>query len=261
MIQNTMNNDRPLILVSNDDGYMAKGINTLMRLLTAFGDVVVVAPHTGRSGKGCAITSEVPVKVWKVFEEPGLQVFACTGTPCDCVKIAFDAVLSKRPSLVVGGINHGDNSAVNVHYSGTMGVVIEGCMKEIPSIAFSLCSHDADADFAPALSVIKNIVAQVLRHGLPKGSCLNVNFPDSPAYAGVKVCRQATGQWVNEWKGHEHPNGGTWYWLTGSFSCDDCEPDSDKRALEENYVAITPTKIDMTDYALLDEMRNWSLNS
>lgn len=254
------NNSRPLILVSNDDGYMAKGINVLVRVLMEFGDVVVVAPHTGRSGKGCAITSEVPVKVWKVSEEQGLQVYACTGTPCDCVKIAFDSVLSRRPSLVVGGINHGDNSAVNAHYSGTMGVVLEGCMKEVPSIAFSLCSHDADADFSATLPVIRRVVAAVLQRGLPIGSCLNVNFPDAPSYAGVRVCRQAYGQWVNEWKGHEHPNGGTWYWLTGSFQCSESGSlDADKVALENNYVAITPTKIDLTDYSLLNDMQGWGL--
>ena len=238
----TENNSRPLILVSNDDGYMAKGINVLVRVLMEFGDVVVVAPHTGRSGKGCAITSEVPVKVWKVSEEQGLQVYACTGTPCDCVKIAFDSVLSRRPSLVVGGINHGDNS------------------KEVPSIAFSLCSHDADADFSATLPVIRRVVAAVLQRGLPTGSCLNVNFPDAPSYAGVRVCRQAYGQWVNEWKGHEHPNGGTWYWLTGSFQCSESGSlDADKVALENNYVAITPTKIDLTDYSLLNDMQGWGL--
>lgn len=254
-----MSDERPLILVSNDDGYSAKGINVLMRVLMEFGDVVVVAPHTGRSGKGCSITSEVPINVWKVSEEPGLQVYACTGTPCDCVKVACHSVLSRRPALVVGGINHGDNSAVNAHYSGTMGVVIEGCMKGIPSIAFSLCSHDADADFSATKPVVRKIVAQVLRRGLPSGSCLNVNFPDTPNYAGVKICRQASGEWVNEWEAHEHPRGGRWYWLTGNFECSDTAPDSDRVALDENWVTITPTTIDFTDYALLNDMKNWEL--
>ncbi len=254
-----MNNERPLILVSNDDGYKAKGINELMHLLTEFGDVVVVAPHTGRSGKGCAITSELPVKVWKVNEEPHLQVFACTGTPCDCVKIAFDSILERRPSLVVGGINHGDNSAVNAHYSGTMGVVIEGCMKEVPSVAFSLCSHDADADFSHTLPVIRKIVGEVMSRSLPIGSCLNVNFPDTKSYAGIKVCRQANGCWVNEWEGCKDPKGNQWYWLTGSFECKDNDKDCDRVALDNNYVTITPTRIDFTDYSLLEDMKNWSL--
>ena len=253
--------ERPLILISNDDGYSAKGIGVLMNVLTEFGDVVVVAPHTGRSGKGCAITSENPVKYWEVKNTPRLKVYACTGTPVDCVKLAFHSILKRRPALVVGGINHGDNSAVNAHYSGTMGIVFEGCMKEIPSIAFSLCSHDADADFMPAVPYIRNIVSEVLQRGLPVGSCLNVNFPDSPSYAGVKVCRQANGQWVNEWGAHEHPNGGVWYWLTGSFNCKDTAADADRVALDNNYVTITPTRIDVTDYSLLESMKEWNLDS
>ena len=249
--------DRPLILVSNDDGYQAKGINCLIEVLREFGDVVVVAPHTGRSGKGCAITSETPIKVTEVRKEPGLTVYSCTGTPSDCIKLACHAYVPRRPDLVVGGINHGDNSAVNAHYSGTMGVVIEGCMKGIPSIAFSLCSHDADADFTPTYDVIRRVVAQVLAKGLPLGSCLNVNFPDSPSYAGVKVCRQAMGRWVNEWGAHEHPRGGQWWWLTGEFEIDECDPAADRVALDNNYVTITPTTIDFTDYRLLADMQGW----
>ncbi|MBR5893244.1 MAG: 5'/3'-nucleotidase SurE [Bacteroidaceae bacterium] len=255
-----MKNERPLILVSNDDGYLAKGINVLMRALVELGDVIVVAPHTGRSGKGCAITSEIPVKLWQISEEPGLKVYACTGTPSDCIKLACHTVVERRPSLIIGGINHGDNSAVNAHYSGTMGVVIEGCMKGIPSIAFSLCSHDEDADFSPTLPYIRSIVRNVLDKGLPYGSCLNVNFPDSPQYAGIKVCRQANGQWINEWEGHTHPRGGNWYWLTGSFECCDTSADADRVALDNNYATITPTRIDFTDYKLLDELKEWDIH-
>lgn len=252
--------ERPLILVSNDDGYKAKGINSLVGVLKEFGDVIVVAPHTGRSGKGCAITSENPIKVWEVSSQPGLKIYACTGTPCDCIKLACHSVVPRTPSLIVGGINHGDNSAVNAHYSGTMGVVIEGCMKNIPSIAFSLCSHDEDADFSPTFPYIRKIVAEVLRRGLPQGSCLNVNFPDTPRYAGIKACRQASGEWVNEWESHNHPRGGEWWWLTGDFVLRESDERADRVALSNNYVTITPTKIDFTDYSLLDEINNnWEL--
>ena len=255
-------NERPLILVSNDDGYKAKGINCLVDVLKEFGDVDVVAPHKGRSAQGCAITSEVPVKLIPLTDDLNAPVrrYACTGTPCDCVKAAVDG-RNVKYDLVVGGINHGDNSAVNAHYSGTMGVVLEGCMKGIPSIAFSLCSHDADADFTPTFEVIRKIVAKVLEKGLPKGSCLNVNFPDSPSYAGIKVCRQAMGRWVNEWDVKDDPRGsnGKWLFLTGDFVLDDTDPEADRVALDNNYVAITPVKIDMTDYGLLDEIRQWNL--
>ena len=252
-------NERPLILVSNDDGYKAKGINCLVDVLKELGDVVVVAPHTGRSGKGCAITSETPIKVELVSREDGVEVYSCTGTPCDCVKVAFHSVLGRTPDIVVGGINHGDNSAVNAHYSGTMGVVLEGCMKGVPSVAFSLCSHDADADFTPTYDVIRRVVSNVLERGLPVGSCLNVNFPDTPEYAGVKICRQAVGRWVNEWESHEHPRGGQWWWLTGDFVVDEEDIEADRVALTSNYVAITPTKIDFTDYGLLETLKGWDL--
>ncbi len=250
-------NERPLILVSNDDGYHAKGINSLLGVLKEFGDVIAVAPHTGRSGKGCSITSEIPVKLTKVQSGPGLEIYSCTGTPCDCIKLACHAVVPRKPDLVVGGINHGDNSAVNAHYSGTMGVVLEGCMKGIPSIAFSLCSHDADADFTPTFDVIRKVVRNVLQHGLPVGSCLNVNFPDIPQYKGVKVCRQARGSWVNEWGAHNHPRGGEWWWLTGEFVTAENDERADRVALDNGYVAITPTTIDLTDYRLLEDMRSW----
>lgn len=250
-------NERPLILVSNDDGYQAKGINSLLGVLKEFGDVIAVAPHTGRSGKGCAITSEVPVKLTKVHSEPGLEIYSCTGTPCDCIKLGCHAVVPRKPDLVVGGINHGDNSAVNAHYSGTMGVVMEGCMKGIPSIAFSLCSHDADANFTPTFDVIRKVVRNVLERGLPVGSCLNVNFPDIPQYKGVKVCRQARGSWVNEWGAHSHPRGGEWWWLTGEFVTAENDERADRVALDKGYVAITPTTIDLTDYRLLEDMQGW----
>lgn len=250
---------RPLILVSNDDGYMAKGIGCLVDIVAKTGDVVVVAPDTGRSGKGCAITSERPVTRRLISKKNGVIVYSCTGTPADCVKLAFDKLLVRKPDLVIGGINHGDNSAVNAHYSGTMGVVFEGCMKGVPSIAFSLCSHDSDADFTPTYPVIEKIIDEVLKRGLPKGCCLNVNFPEHAPYKGVAICRQATGVWVNEWQAHEHPRGGEWYWLTGEFVTEDKDNGADKVALANNYVSITPTRIDLTDYDLLKEMKDWEL--
>lgn len=140
-----------------------------------------------------------PVHYQLVKREVGLTVYKCTGTPTDCIKLALGSVLDRKPDLIVGGINHGDNSAINVHYSGTMGVVIEGCLKGIPSIGFSLCNHRPDADFEPSGPYIRKIAAMILEKGLPPLTCLNVNFPDTPNLKGVKVCEQAKGCWVNEW--------------------------------------------------------------
>ena len=249
--------DKPLILIANDDGVDAPGIKVLTRLMRRLGQVVVVAPDSARSGYSCAITTHGTVRLNHVSGEPGLEVYSCSGTPSDCVKLALEKILGRKPSLMVSGINHGDNSAVNAHYSGTMGIVLEGCMKGIPSVAFSLCSHDPDADFSPTYDVIRKVVAMVLERGLPKGSCLNVNFPDCPSYAGVKVCRRAMGRWVNEWGSHQHPRGGEWWWLTGEFALEENDPSADRVALDNNYVAITPTTIDFTDYRLLQDMQGW----
>ncbi|MEG0647814.1 MAG: 5'/3'-nucleotidase SurE, partial [Bacteroides sp.] len=133
-----MENQRPLILVSNDDGITAKGISELIKFLRPLGEIVVMAPDSPRSGSGCALTVTEPVHFQQVRRDVGLTVYKCSGTPTDCIKLARNTVLDREPSLVVGGINHGDNSATNVHYSGTMAVVIEGCLNGIPSIGFSL---------------------------------------------------------------------------------------------------------------------------
>ena len=157
-----MEKHKPLILISNDDGFSAKGINELVKTLAGLGEIVVMAPDGPRSGASGAITSELPVRYFKVREEKDLIVYKCTGTPVDCVKLALFELLPRCPDLVIGGINHGDNSAVNVHYSGTMGVVIEGCLKGVPAIGYSLCDHDADADFNPMLPYVRKITEMVL---------------------------------------------------------------------------------------------------
>ncbi|MBQ8521386.1 MAG: 5'/3'-nucleotidase SurE [Bacteroides sp.] len=254
-----MNPNRPLILISNDDGYQAKGINELIDTLRPVGDIVVMAPDGPRSGAACAMTSEHPVRYYKVREEKGVVVYRCTGTPVDCVKLALH-ILPRRPDLVVGGINHGDNSSVNVHYSGTMGVVLEGCMKGIPSIGFSLCDHAPDANFKPMLSAVENIVLSVLEHRLPEGVCLNVNAPVAESYKGVRICRQTQGAWENEWKRCPHPRGGEYYWLTGNYvTKEPVVEETDHWALDNGYIAITPIQIDMTAYGVMEELKSWNL--
>lgn len=254
-----MKEQKPLIFLSNDDGIKAKGLNELIRGLRGMGEIIVMAPDGPRSGSSGAMTSEQPVRYYKVSEEEDLTVYKCTGTPVDCVKLALHAVVTRRPDVIIGGINHGDNSSVNVHYSGTMGVVIEGCLKGIPSVGYSLCNHSADADFSSLLPYVRHITGEVLERGLPSGVCLNVNFPDTPVFKGVRICRQTDGTWINEWERNRHPRGGEYFWLTGEF--DNYEPeaeDSDHWALNQGYVAITPTKIDVTAYGMINELKNWN---
>lgn len=253
-----MENQRPLILVSNDDGITAKGISELIKFLRPLGEIVVMAPDTPRSGTACSLTVKEPIHYQLLRKEVGLTVYKCSGTPTDCVKLAFHTVLERKPDLVIGGINHGDNSAVNVHYSGTMGVVMEGCLKGVPSVAFSLCSHEADADFEPAGEYIRDIVRKLLEKGLPPLTCLNVNIPNTKELKGVRICQQSRGQWVNEWEHFAHREDTQYYWLTGEFQQTDTENEkSDCWALANDYIAITPTTVDMTAYELMDELQTW----
>lgn len=255
-----MSDRRPLLLLSNDDGVDAKGIGELMQVLRPMADLVVMAPDGPRSGASCAITSEHPLHYQLVRKEPGLTVYRCNGTPVDCVKLALHVLEDRLPDMVIGGINHGDNSSVNVHYSGTMGVVIEGCLKGIPSVGFSLCNHDPNADFTPCRPYVEAIVRKVLEKGLPAGTCLNVNFPDVTELKGIRICRQTKGTWRSEFVRADHPRGGQYFWLTGRY--ENQEPDNEQTdhwALDNGYAAITPTQIDMTAYGLMKELEGWSV--
>lgn len=255
-----MKNERSLILISNDDGVNAKGLHELVNALADSSEIVVMAPDGPRSGFSCAITSEYPIKYRRVKKEADLTIYQCNGSPVDCIKLALFELSPRYPDLIIGGINHGDNSSVNIHYSGTMGVVIEGCLKGIPSIGFSLCNHDADADFGPMIPYVKQIVRETLKNGLPKGICLNVNAPLTDEIKGVHICRQTKGEWTNEWKRNLHPRGGEYFWLTGCYvNQEPAAEETDQWALSNNYIAVTPVQIDMTAYAMMDKLKHWNL--
>ena len=251
-----MTKNRPQILIANDDGFRAKGINCLIDMLRPLADLVVCAPEDARSGFACAFSATTPLRLRLRRKEEGLQVWSCNGTPVDCVKLALDRIPDCRPDLIVGGINHGDNASVNTHYSGTMGIVLEGCMKYIPSIAFSLCDYDADADFEPMQPYVQAFTKRVLAEGLPRGVCLNINFPKGTAYKGTKVCRMAYGTWYDETVGCHHPRGYDYYWMVGHYRNDEPErEDTDNWALQHGYIAITPTRIDVTAYEAMAQMK------
>jgi 5'-nucleotidase len=203
----------------------------------------------------------VPLRLHLQRQEEGLQVWSSNGTPVDCVKLALARIVDRRPDMIVGGINHGDNGSVNSHYSGTMGVVMEGCMKYIPSVAFSLCDHRPDADFEPMRPYVEKYTRYVLKNGLPKGVCLNINFPllvncgernADGGYRGVKVCRMAMGSWCNEITTCHHPRGYDYHWMVGNYRNDEPEAeDTDNWALAHGYIAITPTTFDVTAHECL----------
>ncbi|GAB6982298.1 5'/3'-nucleotidase SurE [Prevotella dentasini] len=257
-----MDSNKPLILISNDDGYHSNGIRTLVSFLSDFADVLVCAPEAARSGFSCAFSAVDYLRLKRRHNIPDCEVWSCTGTPVDCVKLALDQLTPhRRPDMIIGGINHGDNSSVNNHYSGTMGIAYEGCMKYIPSIAFSSCDYNTDADLSYLRDYVRKIVKRVLAEGLPKGICLNVNFPKAERFEGLKVCRMGFGSWINEVVVRDHPRGFRYYWMTGEYRNDEPEAtDNDQWALAHGYVSVTPTKIDVTGFEVMEQMKGWEEN-
>ena len=253
-----MKNER-LIFVTNDDGYQAKGFVAAIEIARKFGRVVAVAPERTQSGMSQAITMYNPLYLKRVREEEGLEVYSLSGTPVDCAKMAFDYMFEGRiPDLVISGVNHGSNAAVNVLYSGTMGAAIEGSFYGCPSIGLSVTTHDLDADFSAAVHFGEQIVRSVLEGGVPTPLCLNVNIPDVPIeqIQGVKVCRQTRGYWREEFFSRQDPHNRQYFWLTGGFC--NAEPeaeDTDEWALAHNYISVVPVQVDMTDYSRLGALK------
>jgi 5'-nucleotidase len=254
---------KPVILITNDDGIMAPGIRNLVAFMREIGDVVVVAPNKGQSGMGHAVTITHPLRLEKVDVDGDHQEYSCSGTPVDCVKLAVNKVLHRKPDVLVSGINHGSNSSINVIYSGTMSAAIEGAMEGIPSIGFSLLDYSLDADFVSSKSYIQNIVRNVLNHGLPKGNCLNVNIPavKTDKIKGVRVCRQADANWVEEFDHRKDPRGKDYYWLTGKFELFEDADETDEWALANNYISVVPIQFDFTAYPLIEKLKNWNFNA
>lgn len=215
--------NKPLIFLTNDDGVNAKGLRMLIETLRQEARLLVVAPEQAQSGMGHAITLTRPLYLKKVTDEPGLSVYACNGTPVDCVKIAFDCMMlgKEMPSLVVSGINHGSNSAINVLYSGTMGAAIEGGFYDIPSIGFSLLDHDEDADFSAALSYVRPIIERAMNSdalGRPALPERQRSEPAGDQIKGIKACRAEPGVLARGVRTQADPRGQDYYWLTGLFS-------------------------------------------
>ncbi|HXC06794.1 MAG TPA: 5'/3'-nucleotidase SurE [Bacteroidia bacterium] len=254
----TSSHKRPLILITNDDGITAPGITMLSAIMKELGDVVVIAPDKPQSGMGHAITINSTLRIQKTNFHNALEEYSCSGTPVDCVKMAVNKILKRKPDLCVSGINHGSNYSINVLYSGTMSAAVEGALESIPSIGFSLCNHDLNANFEPAREYIKNIAQKILKEGLPEGVCLNVNIPDVPReeIKGVKLCRQAKANWIEELDERTDPSGKPYYWLTGKFdNFEKGEPDTDVWALESNFISIVPVQFDMTAYKVMKQLK------
>jgi 5'-nucleotidase len=251
---------RPLILVTNDDGVYAPGIKFLSEVASQFGDIVVVAPDKAQSGMGHAITINSTIRIQKTNYHNASIEYSCTGTPVDCVKMAVNHILQRKPDLVVSGINHGSNSSINVIYSGTMSAAVEGALEGAPSIGFSLCDYSIDADFTQAGKYIRQIISKAIENKMPKGVCLNVNIPKlvEKDIKGVKVVRQSKANWVERFEERQDPYGRNYYWLTGEFINFEPEAtDTDEWALANGYVSVVPVQADMTAHKYLNELKTF----
>lgn len=252
------NNKKPLILVTNDDGITAPGIRKLIEIMNEIGDVIVVAPDSPQSGKGHAITINSTLMVEEIKMSGEQRDFACSGTPVDCVKLALDKILPRRPDLVVSGINHGSNSSINVIYSGTMSAAVEAGVEGLPAIGFSLLDYSFEADFDQARDFIKQIVLKTLANPMPEGIVLNVNIPKlkKEEIKGIRICRQAKAKWEENFDERTNPQGKKYYWLTGYFNNMDSGDDADETALMEGYISIVPVKFDLTGYEYINQLKD-----
>lgn len=248
--------DKKVILVTNDDGYAASGINCLVESLRGLGRIIVCAPDSPRSGFSSSFTCTRPVTLQRLSDDGEVAVYACSGTPVDCVKLALHRFFSERqPDLIVSGINHGGNDSICVMYSGTMGAVLEGCVVGIPAVGYSILNHSPQADFSSAVKFTHDLTADLLFNPMPLGVVLNVNIPASLDIKGVRVCRQAEGKWVKEFhyrQGDENSDIAE-FQVTGEYV--NLEPnatDTDRYWLEHDYISVVPTHVDYTNHSRID---------
>lgn len=239
---------KPLILICNDDGVTAPGIRALIGIARPMGRVVVVAPDRPQSGTAHAVTINNPLRLNLLSREADYEEYSCSGTPADCVKLAYKVVMKRRPDLLLSGINHGSNASINIMYSGTMAAVFEGAMAGVPSIGFSLCDYSWEADFGPSLPFVEKIIRRVAGKGLPDGVGLNVNIPARPGQQirGIRVCRQANGTWLEDFDERLDPGGRPYYWLKGVFARIGNGEETDEAALEKGMISVVPVHFDFT---------------
>lgn len=248
------------ILVTNDDGIHSEGIAALVESLKEIAEVIVVAPNEEQSAVGHGITMKIPLRFFRHFKNGTFFGYAVEGTPADCIKMGIRNILGESPDLVVSGINHGSNTAINIIYSGTVSAAREAAIMDVPSMAVSVTSHEAK-DFSFAAKVSKMIALKVKKYGLPNGTLLNVNVPDlrEEEIAGILVTKQSKAKWDDIYEKRIDPHGKEYYWLTGKLIEVDSELDTDQRAIKNKYVSVTPIHFDLTDYDTYEKMKSWNI--
>jgi 5'-nucleotidase len=233
-------------------------LSALIDFVRPLGRVLVVASDSQRSGQSSAITSTQPVRVHNVVKDDDYTLYICSGTPVDCIKLAFDKLCDRKPDLILSGINHGSNTSISILYSGTMGAALEGAVYGIPAIGFSFCNISKDADFSPLKMYVQSMVARALNQEMPDNVCLNVNFPVG-TIKGIRICKQAKGHWTEEFLHRKDPSGRSYYWLSGFFINKELEnEETDEWAVANGYISIVPCKVDLTAYETFKQLGDWT---
>jgi len=248
------------ILVTNDDGIDSTGIAALQKSLSEISEVTVVAPRQEQSAVGHGITMQIPLRVTEYYKNGTFFGYAVDGTPADCIKMGMRNIMKEKPDLVVSGINHGSNTAINIIYSGTVSGAREAAIMDVPSISISVTNHRVK-DFSYAAEIAKMLAQKITEHGLPLGTLLNVNVPDIPKseIAGILVTKQGKSKWDDIYEKRTDPYGKDYYWLTGAMMEVDKGLEFDQVAIKNKYVAITPIHFDLTDYETYKQMKNWNI--
>ena len=250
------------ILVSNDDGIDSPGIAALANELKKIGEITVVAPRTEQSAVGHAITMKIPLRITEYYKNGDFFGYAVDGTPADCIKIGIRNIMKTPPDVVLSGINHGSNTAINIIYSGTVSAAREAAIMDVPSLAISVASHEVKK-FDYAAKVARELTNIVVKNHLPKGTLLNVNVPDLPEeqIAGILLTQQGKSKWDDIYEERFDPYGKKYYWLTGNLIETDKELLTDQFAVRNNYVSVTPIHFDLTDYKTYESMKSWKLEN
>jgi len=250
------------ILISNDDGIDSPGITLLAEELKKIGEITVVAPLTEQSAVGHAITVKSPLRVTKHYINGKFFGYAVDGTPADCIKIGIRNLMKEPPAIVISGINHGSNTAINIIYSGTVSAAREAAIMDVPAIAISITSHEAvHFEFAAKLSA--RLAMMVINEGIRSGTLLNVNIPDLPKekMKGILLTQQGKSKWDDIYEERVDPYGKKYYWLTGNLIQADSSLDADQFAIKNDYISITPIHFDLTDYKTYSAMKEWKLDN
>ncbi len=251
---------KPFVLLTNDDGIFAEGLYQLFLAIREVADVAVVAPDSEKSAVGHAITIADPLRVTRFHRDGEFFGYAVNGTPADCVKLAFYALLDRKPDAVISGINLGSNTGINVIYSGTVSAATEANILGLPSFAISLATF-TDPIFKPAANFAARLLPMILEHPLPNRTFLNVNVPNVPEeeIRGVRITRQGMAMFDDSYEVRRDPRNRVYYWLTGSKVDLDTDPDVDDAAVMQNYISVTPLHYDLTNYRCIDDLRKWDI--